>query len=86
MVIGNVEVIFPVYKNLIKGSVFYDVGNVMTKASDIFTDTDYKHGAGIGVRVKTPIGPMKLDWGYPLSKNHDDKKEGQFYFSVTHGF
>ena len=86
MVIGNAEVIFPVYKNLIKGSVFYDVGNVMPKASDLFTDTDYKQGAGIGVRVKTPIGPMKLDWGYPLSKNHDDKKEGQFYFSVTHGF
>jgi len=28
----------------------------------------YKYGAGMGVRVKTPIGPVKLDWGYPLKK------------------
>lgn len=91
MMIGNIEVTFPVYKKLIKGAVFFDIGNVweeatlkeLTGAKD---DTGWKMGAGIGVRVKTPIGPVKLDWGYPLSDNYDDKKEGQFYFSVTHGF
>ncbi|MBU1084235.1 MAG: outer membrane protein assembly factor BamA [Candidatus Omnitrophota bacterium] len=86
MVIGNAEVSFPVYKKLIKGAVFYDVGNVTAKYSDIFSDSAYKQSAGLGVRVKTPIGPVKLDYGYPLSDNHDDKKEGQFWFSVSHGF
>ena len=86
MSIGNAEITFPVYKNIIKGAVFYDVGVVHANAKDLFTGTDYKQGTGIGVRVKTPIGPIKLDYGFPLSNNYDDKKEGQFYFSVTHGF
>ena len=58
----------------------------MAKAEDLFTNTQYKQAAGLGVRVKTPIGPLKLDWGYPLTDNHGDKKEGQFWFSVSHGF
>ena len=83
--IGNAEVSFPIYRNVIKGAVFYDAGNVWADSSDMLS-TAPKMGAGLGVRVKTPIGPLKLDYGYPLSKNHDDKKEGQFYFSVSHGF
>ncbi|RKY42366.1 MAG: outer membrane protein assembly factor BamA [Candidatus Makaraimicrobium thalassicum] len=85
-VIGNAEVVFPIFKKLIKGAVFCDAGNVMEKSRDLFSGTGYKMGAGVGVRVKTPIGPVKLDYGYPLSDNYDDKKEGQFYFSVSHGF
>jgi len=86
MTVGNAEVTFPIFKNLIKGAVFYDVGNVWDDASDLFSTTGYKQGTGLGVRVKTPIGPVKLDYGYPLSENHGDKREGQFYFSVSHGF
>ncbi len=87
MVIGNAEVVFPIFKKVIKGAVFYDVGNVWANSTDMFEGFDgYKQGTGIGVRVKTPIGPVKLDWGYPLSENYNDKKEGQFYFSVSHGF
>ncbi len=84
--IGNVEITFPVFKNLIKGAVFYDIGTVTARVQDITKADEYKAGAGLGVRVKTPIGPVKLDWGYPLNDNWNDKKEGQFYFSVSHGF
>lgn len=84
--IGNAEVMFPIFKQIIKGAVFYDVGTVHAKASDVFSGGDYKQGAGVGLRVKTPIGPIKLDYGYPLNDNHDDKRTGQFYFSVSHGF
>ena len=86
MVIGNAEVTFPVFQKIIKGAVFFDVGAVHEKAQDLFKNAGYVMGTGVGVRVKTPIGPLKLDYGYPLNKNHDDKKEGQFYFSVSHGF
>lgn len=85
-VIGNAEITFPIFKNLIKGAVFYDVGSVMEEAEDLLSTADYKMGTGCGVRVKTPIGPIKLDYGYPLTANEGDKKEGQFYFSVSHGF
>jgi len=85
LMIGNAELTFPIYEKLIKGAVFYDIGNVWGNIED-FAQGGYKQGAGIGVRVKTPIGPIKVDWGYPLSENHDDDREGQFYFSVSHGF
>lgn len=84
--IGNIEFTFPIYEKLLKGAVFYDVGNVHAKAEDFLTGGDLKSGAGVGVRVKTPIGPVKLDWGYPLVQNNNDKREGQFYFSMSHGF
>ncbi|MBD3427212.1 MAG: outer membrane protein assembly factor BamA [Candidatus Omnitrophica bacterium] len=88
LLIGNAEVTFPIWKNLVKGAVFYDIGNVWEKFdfSGTKDDTGFKSGTGVGVRVKTPIGPVKLDYGFPLSDNYDDKKEGQFYFSVSHGF
>ena len=85
LLIGNIEASFPIYEKVIKGAIFYDVGNVWSKFED-FAQGGYKQGAGIGIRVRTPIGPLKLDWGYPLTDNEDDKKEGQFYFSVSHGF
>ena len=83
--IGNVEVVFPLYEKIIKGAVFYDVGNVWSSIDD-FAQGGYKQGVGVGLRVKTPIGPLKLDWGYPLDENEGDPKEGEFYFSVSHGF
>ncbi|MBN1353866.1 MAG: outer membrane protein assembly factor BamA [Candidatus Omnitrophica bacterium] len=85
LLVGNAELTFPLYEKIVKGAVFYDVGNVWRRIED-FAQGGYKQGVGIGVRVKTPIGPLKLDWGYPLNDNHDDDKEGQFYFSVSHGF
>jgi len=83
--IGNIELNFPMYEKIIKGAVFYDVGNVWRNSED-FAGGDYKQGVGAGIRLKTPIGPLKLDWGYPLSDNEGDEKEGRFYFSVSHGF
>lgn len=85
VVIGNAEVSFPIFKEIIKGAVFYDVGNVWQDADDI-GQGDYKHGTGVGIRVKTPIGPVRLDWGYPLKKIEEEEQKGRFYFSVSHGF
>ena len=38
------------------------------------------------IRVKTPIGPVKIDWGYPLEEISHEEQKGRFYFSVSHGF
>jgi outer membrane protein insertion porin family len=87
ILIGNAEVTFPIYEKVLKAAVFYDVGNVWPKVGDFLDNaSQFKSGAGVGVRVKTPLGPVKVDYGYPLSKNHEDKREGQFYFSMSRGF
>lgn len=85
MFIGNFEVTYPIFTNL-KLAAFYDIGNVWENADDIVMD-NLKSSVGTGVRVKTPIGPVKLDMGYPLDKaNEDDNKKVRFHFSMAKGF
>lgn len=87
VLLGNVELSFPLYEKVLKGAIFYDVGNVWGSTNDFFKfEGGMKQGVGAGIRVKTPIGPLKLDAGYPLNDNNDDKKQIEWYFSVSHGF
>ena len=85
ILIGSAEYTVPIIE-VLKAAVFFDTGNVWSKASD-FASGGLKSGTGLGLRVKTPIGPLKLDYGIPLSKEPgEDKKSGKFYFSVSRGF
>jgi len=84
-VLTSAELTFPLVEKVIKGAVFMDAGEVWEEISDIFS-TNLKFGTGLGARVKTPLGPVKLDYGWPLSDNRDDEKKGRFYFSMSHGF
>lgn len=86
ILLGNAELTFPVYEKLIKGAIFFDVGNVWRRTGDYMVTGDYKAGAGVGVRVKTPLGPVRVDWGYPLVKDYQDSRTGEFYFSMSRGF
>ncbi|MDD5680637.1 MAG: outer membrane protein assembly factor BamA [Candidatus Omnitrophica bacterium] len=82
--LGTIEATFPVFEDMIKGAVFTDAGNVWEEFDNI--DAKLKYGIGAGVRVKTPLGPVKLDYGWPLTENSGDAKKGRFYFSMSHGF
>lgn len=85
MLIGNIEFTFPIIE-VIKGAVFYDIGNVWYDSYDFDLD-DLSSGAGVGIRIKTPIGPVRLDYGYGLDYRDTDKDQnGMFYFSISRGF
>jgi outer membrane protein insertion porin family len=83
--IANAEETFPLYPGLIKGALFYDVGSLDENIDD-FGSGDIVQGLGAGVRVKTPIGPVKLDMGYPLDDVEGEKKKLRFYFNISQGF
>jgi len=87
----NIEYKFPIApdergKTLLQGVFFYDVGGDW----DNFKEVKYKlgtgplnlrSGAGFGIRFKTPVFPLRLDFGIPL--NHaPGEAETQFYFTV----
>ncbi len=84
MLLSSAETTFPIVK-VLKGAVFYDTGFVWNKLKDIDLG-DLVSGVGVGFRVKTPIGPVKLDYGYPLDDLPGEEKKGRFYFSMSHGF
>jgi outer membrane protein insertion porin family len=65
---------------------FLDVGNVYTEVHDIALG-ELRRSVGIGVRYRTPIGPVRLDWGYVLDhKASDGDSRYRFHFTVGHAF
>jgi len=83
--VANVETTFPLVPGVIKGAAFYDLGNVDEKIED-FGGTEVFQGVGLGVRIKTPIGPVKVDAGYPIDDIEGEEKELRFYFNMSRGF
>ncbi|MBI1747949.1 MAG: outer membrane protein assembly factor BamA [Acidobacteria bacterium] len=62
LVIGNVEVRVPVNRRVAMAP-FYDTGNVFPWIHSI-KPRGFSNAVGLGLRVKTPIGPMRLDMGF----------------------
>ncbi|HYL68153.1 MAG TPA: POTRA domain-containing protein [Candidatus Limnocylindria bacterium] len=66
----------PFVGNRLGGTVFYDAGNVYTDVRHIsFAWTPpannnlsyFSHTVGLGVRYPTPVGPVRVDFGYQLN-------------------
>ena len=80
LLIFNQELHFPMklpfVGNRLGGTLFYDGGNVYTDVNHIslawkapsLTDLNYfSHTVGFGVRYPTPVGPVRVDFGYQLN-------------------
>ena len=79
MYFTNWELTFPLKGDIgLIGLVFFDAGNVWDK-NDMF-DLDLYKSVGCGIRWNSPMGPLRLEYGYPLNSLKDNK--GKFEFSV----
>ncbi|MDD5166854.1 MAG: outer membrane protein assembly factor BamA [Candidatus Omnitrophica bacterium] len=96
MLIGNIEYTYPLF-SFLKVAGFFDIGNVWRRVGDICSSTDsfgvensggFKSSVGLGLRIKSPIGPIVLDYGIPFNKEpgEESKGGGRFHFSASHGF
>ena len=73
---------------------FFDMGNAwQTVGAEPDRESanqfkDLKKGVGVGVRLNTPVGPLRFDYGWPLDAvTAGEKKEsGKFYFSFGQTF
>ncbi len=76
----NLEYIFPLVKDLnLKGLVFFDTGNAWGEDEEFFDEMRYS--AGGGIRWFSPMGPLRLEWGYNLDAKEDEDKS-KFEFSI----
>ena len=62
----NLDYRFPI-AGPIGGTIFVDSGNVWAVAGDVSLD-DFKTGAGVGIRYRSPIGPLRLEVGWKLDR------------------
>jgi outer membrane protein insertion porin family len=79
----NLEWRFPIWKWL-GGAVFVDTGAVTPEISGLNFDA-FKTGVGGGLRIKTPVGPIRFDVGYALSRIPNESRT-QFYVTVGNPF
>ena len=74
MLRGTAEYRFPI-RNKVQGVVFYDIGYAWDKRDQSNFDLSLKEsGYGLGLRINSPLGPIKLDWG-------KGKQRSRFHFS-----
>ncbi|MEO0019506.1 MAG: BamA/TamA family outer membrane protein [candidate division WOR-3 bacterium] len=79
----NLELRTPYFFRWVGVVSFLDLGQVARESDIILRGVDA--GAGIGIRVKTPIGPIRLDWGKRL-KAAPRGDLGKIYIGVLHAF
>ncbi len=75
---GSLEFRHPLMKK-VEGVLFTDTGYAWSKDYD---ETNFQlskmlYSAGIGLRINSPLGPLRLDYGFPLKDGHG----GRFHFS-----
>jgi outer membrane protein insertion porin family len=66
------EAIFPLVKSMgLKGVLFLDLGNVWGKYQKWNID-DVRLSVGGGIRWLSPMGPLRIEWGYNLNRKSDE--------------
>jgi outer membrane protein insertion porin family len=94
--ITNWEIEFPIVESAgIRGVVFYDMGNVFSENENFFEssqrpDANGKgtlplglfHSTGFGVRWFSPLGPLRFEVGFPLTRRPVDDS---YLFEFTIG-
>jgi len=77
--------------------IFYDAGNAFARNKGFFQQSDDEqnkslklplglyHSVGFGVRWFSPIGPLRFEWGIPLTRRVQDQPI-LFEFTIGNSF
>jgi outer membrane protein insertion porin family len=78
---GSLEYSIPIIQR-VRIAMFYDIGDVQLKPFR-YDFGNYTDNWGFGLRLNLPIGPLRLDYGIPIT--YDDRYQdgnGRFQFGV----
>lgn len=89
MVVGNIELTFPLpgtgYDRTLRVFTFLDAGNVWGELGNSTGANGLRYGYGVGLAWISPIGPLKLSLGFPLTKHQGDHYQ-KFQFQIGTAF
>jgi outer membrane protein insertion porin family len=79
--LGTIELLFPLIESIgMRGVFFFDAGNSYLTMSQ-FSISGFRTDAGAGIRWKSPLGPLRIEWGYNLDPQPGEDKY-RFQFSA----
>jgi len=85
MAMGTAEYTFPLISR-VRGAFFFDIGDVAPNYAS-FENGYLDAAVGLGIRLNLPIGPIQVDYGWPVIKDSNNEKEdGRFSFSMGSTF
>jgi outer membrane protein insertion porin family len=83
LLLGGIELRRHLFRSF-WGAAFTETGNVYPLVSNM-TLSDLRYTAGLGLRYRSPVGPLRFDWGYKL-----DRRPGEsayhLHFTIGHAF
>lgn len=102
LLLANAELRFPMAW-IVSGAIFADAGNVWDKPSDMTWRRvlsplapgagylDMRYSIGAGLRFGSPVGPIRIDYGYKLRSTRQDQpdlnpRRAAFHFSLGQAF
>ncbi len=70
--IFNAEYIFPLVNEMkLKGVIFFDYGGAFDNSYSL-SARNMRRTTGAGVRWMSPLGPLRLEWGYNLDRRENE--------------
>ena len=82
----NAEVRFPLVPQAgVYGVTFFDTGDIWSEDEDVDL-ANLRESAGLGVRWLSPMGPVRLEYGWILDPKETDAASGNWEFSMASAF
>ncbi len=105
LILGNVEVRVPIVW-IVDAGFFLDAGNAWPEAADVSggdfsfspkddpagaATNDVRYSVGTGLRLDTPVGPVRVDYGYklkilPVPAGVEEEDRWRIHLSLGHVF
>jgi outer membrane protein insertion porin family len=75
---ASLEYTFPLFTEILRGAVFFDVANLQLDLDDFKFREGWRTSVGFGIRFIIPQLsniPVAIDFGFPLSKEDQDERQ-----------